>query len=77
MTAPLLTKIEDLNYKQRKESQRALLSLYNHTAMDQTKLVEAIMEPIGKKGQKPEKTPERVLLGRLELMLYLAMNKEN
>ena len=41
--------------------------------MDEAKLVDAVMEVIEKKGQKPEKMPERILLGRLELLLYLAM----
>jgi len=41
--------------------------------MDEARLVDAVMEVIEKKGQKPEKMPERILLGRLELMLYLAI----
>jgi len=73
LTAPLLAKVEELNFKARQDSQKALLALYKHPAMDEARLVDAIMEIIEKKGQKPEKMPERVILGRLELMLYLSL----
>jgi hypothetical protein len=38
----------------------------------ETKLVEAVMELFEKKGQKADKLPERIVIGRLELMLHLA-----
>lgn len=41
--------------------------------MDEAKLVEALMEIIEKKGKKAEKLPERIILGRLELMLFLVI----
>lgn len=42
--------------------------------MDESKLVEALM--VDRKGQKPDKAPERVMLGKLEMMIYLALNRE-
>ena len=41
--------------------------------MDEAKLVELIMDIVEKKGQKPDKLPERIILGRLELLLYLGL----
>ena len=41
--------------------------------MDEGKLVEVLIEIIDKKGKKPEKLPERIILGRLELMLMLVI----
>lgn len=42
----------------------------------EARLVEAVMEPVEKKGLKPEKLPERIIVGRLELMLYLAQMRD-
>lgn len=35
--------------------------------------MELIMDIVEKKGQKPDKLPERIILGRLELLLYLGL----
>jgi len=78
LTGPLLLKVEELNFKSHRDSQRALINLYKHQSMaeGESRLVEAVMEPFEKKGQKPDKLPERVVLGRLELMIYLAQMRE-
>ena len=76
LAIPLIARVEELNYKTRKDTQRALLGLFKHPAMDEAKLVELIMDIVEKKGQKPDKLPERIILGRLELIMYLALIRE-
>ena len=67
----LLSKVEELNYRVRDVTKESLLSIfkYNQRA-DEGKLVDSIMELVVK-GPAPDKAPERVILGRLELLLML------
>jgi len=66
----LISKVEQLNDKAREKSQTALIGLFKNPAMDSATLVSELME-ITKKGPKPDKAPERIILGRLELLLLL------
>ena len=73
LTLPLLSKVEELNFKAREVSEKALLGLYRNQAMDEGKLVEVLIEITDKKGQKADKLPERLIIGRLELILMLSI----
>ena len=66
----LLTKVEELNFKVRDETQHTLIAIFKNPKLDEGKIIEAIME-IVYKGPSPSKAPERIILGRLELLLYL------
>jgi len=62
----------DLNERGRQQAQRTLLSLYDNPMLDNTQIIEGVLEFA--KTQKIESTAERQLLGRLELLL-LVVNK--
>ena len=67
----LLAKVEELNYRVRDGSKESLIMIFrNNSRADEGKLVDAIME-IVQKGPTPQKAPERILFGRLELLLML------
>ena len=67
----LLTKVEELNYRVRDVTKESLISIFkNNTRADEGKLVDAIMEIVNK-GPALHKAPERIILGRLELLLML------
>ena len=67
----LLTKVEELNYRVRDASKESLISIFrDNQRADEGKLVDATMEIVNK-GPQPAKAPERIILGRLELLLQL------
>ena len=66
----LLQKVEELNFKVRDETQQTLINIYKSPKLDEGKIVDSIME-IVEKGPQPAKAPERIILGRLELLLLL------
>ena len=64
----LLSKVEELNYRVRDVTKDCLVGVFReNTRADEGKLIDAIME-IVVKGPAPDKAPERVILGRLELL---------
>ena len=66
----LLQKVEELNFKVRDETQQNLIRIFKSPKLDEGKIVDSIME-IVEKGPQPAKAPERIILGRLELLLLL------
>ena len=69
----LLTKVEELNHKVRDLTKESLISIFKHNSRaDEGKLVDATMEIVSK-GPTPAKAPERIILGRLELLLQLLL----
>ena len=66
----LIQKIEELNFKVRDETQKTLIEIFENPKLDEGKIVDSIME-IVVKGPQPSKAPERIILGRLELLLLL------
>lgn len=64
----LVQKGEELNFRVRDQTQQTLLGIFrNNSRADEGKLVDVIMELVNK-GLSPEKAPERVILGKLELL---------
>ena len=58
----------------RDQTQQTLLGIFrNNSRADEGKLVDVIMELVNK-GVPPEKAPERVILGKLELLSGLVSN---
>ena len=66
----LLQKVEELNFKVRDETQQTLIGIFKSPKLDEGKIVDSIMEIVDK-GPQPDKAPERIILGRLELLLLL------
>ena len=67
----LISKVEELNYRVRDASKECLISIFrDNQRADEGKLVDATIE-IVHKGPQPAKAPERIILGRLELLLQL------
>lgn len=68
-TQILLNKSLDLNQRGREVAQKSLIALYDNPALDTVQLVDGLMDFIGKNGMTPENAPERLVLGRLELLI--------
>jgi len=69
----LLSKTEELNYRAREVSQSALIGLFRHPYINQSRLIDEIIAMTDKGKVKPDKLPDRIILGRLELVHLLLM----
>ena len=67
----LMSKVEELNYRVRDVTKESLISVFKHNQRpDEGKLIDQCMDVVTK-GPAPQKAAERIILGRLELVLMV------